>query len=284
MTARLTKQPHRFGHDGAYSAFPTSWALPDGRLVLAWREGTDHVDTRDGHIRTSWSSDGGRTWTAPQVTVPYPGGGIDLRDPSISANTDGSTLYLTYFKGTTQLAAAGCYLRTSTDHGATWSGETRIDNQPYAAICAPAVHHDGKLWVTYYGRQPGDTRDSVYAAHSTNNGATWTTLRVANGQADGRDYQDRGPSPPPPGSSSCSAGTTTSTSGASPTTTTFGPPPPSRSTWVPADPPPHSPATAPCSSSTAARTTAPPSTGQAPTTAPPGTPPASDRSSPAPDG
>ena len=192
---RMSAAPARYGLDQDYSAFPTSWALPDGSIVMAWRHGSDHVNSRDGSIQTSWSSDGGRTWTQPATAVPYPGGGIDLRDPSISASATGDTLYLTYFKGTASLAAAGCFLRLSTDDGATWGPESRIDPaQPYAAICAPVITESGAgLLTAYYGRLGTETRDSVFVARSTDGGTTWTTSRVANGQSDGRNYQEPWP-------------------------------------------------------------------------------------------
>jgi hypothetical protein len=102
----------------------------------------------------------------------------------------GGTTWLTYFKGTSSLAAAGCFLRVSTDDGVTWGSETRIDSQPYAAISAPVVQVGANLLATYYGKNGGDTFDSSWLATSADSGVTWTRQVVANGQAAGRDYQE----------------------------------------------------------------------------------------------
>jgi hypothetical protein len=156
-------------------------------LRLVWRQGSDHVTARDGRVYTSTSADNGRTWSTATVAV-TDAAGVDLRDPCIS--TAGGTTWLTYFKGTAALAAAGCFLRISTDDGVTWGSEIRIDGQPYAAISAPVVQVGANLLTAFYGKASADTFDSSWLATSTDGGATWTTARIANGQADSRHYQE----------------------------------------------------------------------------------------------
>jgi len=154
-------------------------------LRLVWRQGTDHVTTRDGKVYTSTSGNNGRTWSAATIAVTDT---VDLRDPCIA--TAGGTTWLTYFKGTSTLAAAGCFLRVSTDDGVTWGSETRIDSQPYAAMSSPVIRVGTNLLAAYYGKNSGDTFDSCWLATSADGGATWTRQVVANGQAAGRDYQE----------------------------------------------------------------------------------------------
>jgi hypothetical protein len=175
------------GVDAAYAAFPSVCRFTSGQLRLVWRQGSDHVTARDGRVYTSTSADNGRTWSAATVAV-TDAAGVDLRDPCIS--TAGGTTWLTYFKGTAALAAAGCFLRISTDDGVTWGSEIRIDALSYSAISAPVVQVGANLLTAFYGRNSGDTIDSSYLATSTNGGTTWTTTRIANGQADGRAYQE----------------------------------------------------------------------------------------------
>lgn len=176
------------GVDAAYSAFPSVCRFGGGSLRLVWRQGTDHVVARDGMIRTSTSADNGRTWTAATTAVSG-SAGVDLRDPCIS--TGGGNTWLTYFKGTAALAAAGCFLRISTDDGVTWGSEIRIDpSQPYAAISAPVIQVGANLLTTFYGKNAGDTFDSCWLATSSDGGATWTRQLVANGPAASRDYQE----------------------------------------------------------------------------------------------
>lgn len=176
------------GVDAAYSAFPSVCRFGGGLLRLVWRQGSDHAAARDGVIRTTTSADNGRTWTAATTAVSdVPG--VDLRDPCVS--TGGGNTWLTYFKGTSVLAAAGCFLRVSTDDGVTWGSEIRIDpSQPYAAISAPVIQVGANLLTTYYGKNAGDTFDSCWLATSSDGGTTWTRLLVANGPAAGRDYQE----------------------------------------------------------------------------------------------
>lgn len=188
---RVAARQNRLGLDGAYSAFQ-GVGFARGRLLLAWRQGTDHVNARDGYIRVCYSDDLGRTWSAPVTAVPYPGGGLDMRDVSVGASRDGSTFYLSYFKGRSSNPALGCFLRTSTDGGVTWSAERRIDpNAPYAGLSGPLVEApNGALTQPWYGRSGSETRDSVWVARSTDGGTTWSSTRIVNGQTAGRDYQE----------------------------------------------------------------------------------------------
>jgi hypothetical protein len=173
------------GVDSAYAAFPSVCRFDSGQLRLVWRQGSDHVTARDGNIHTSTSTDNGLTWTAAAIAVDDT---VDLRDPCIS--TAGGTTFLTYFKGTASLAAAGCFLRKSTDDGASWGAEIRIDNLPYAAMCAPVIQVGTHLLTAFYARNTGDTLDSCWLATSSDNGDTWTRQLVANGPAAGRHYQE----------------------------------------------------------------------------------------------
>jgi hypothetical protein len=182
--------PTRLGIGQAHSAFPGACLLADGRLLLAWREATDHVASRDGVIRTSISDDDGLTWSVPVTAVADEE--WDLRDPSL-AHSDGTT-WLTYFKGSGELAGAGCFVRASTDGGHTWGRETRIDDLPCAAIAAPLLRLPcGDLLVVFYGRAGSESYDSCWASRS-GDGTTWAApVRVADGPTDGRHYQEPWP-------------------------------------------------------------------------------------------
>lgn len=188
---RVTRPIRPYGGDTAHSAFPDVVQLLNGTCVMVYRQGTDHVTSRDGIVRKATSTDQGRSWTAP-TTIVSGGGGVDLRDPCISLRRDGTTLMLTYFKGTSVLAAAGVFFRTSTDGGTTWSAETRVDGgSPYAASSAKCIELDnGTLCIPYYGRAGVETIDSVWIAKSTNGGTSWTQTRLVNGPTAGLDMQE----------------------------------------------------------------------------------------------
>jgi hypothetical protein len=169
----------------SHAAFPGACLLGDGTVLLVWRAATDHDTSRDGTIQGARSTDQGLSWSVPVTLV---GDHRDLRDPAVG--TDGETVRLTYFTGSATQPAQGCYTRASTDGGHSFGPETRIDTLGYAAISAPLVRRGPVLLAVYYGRAaPGETRDSVWLAASTD-GLAWSRQRIADGHADGRDYQE----------------------------------------------------------------------------------------------
>lgn len=180
------------GVDARYSAFPASTVLADGRLLMVWYEGTDHATTRDGIIRAAISEDQGLTWGAAWTVLSV--AGTDLRDPTVSTSTDRQTVYLTYFKATTSAAAAGFFIRRSTDQGVTFGAEVRIDAHPYAAGCSPVVQlPNGSLLAVWYGKADTgtETKDSVWRAESPDGGATWSAaVRMVDGPAAALDMQE----------------------------------------------------------------------------------------------
>lgn len=186
-TLRALRPAVSWGRDSAtttiqHTAFPSVVALRNATLYMVVRRGTDHSATRDGGIWYSTSTDQGRTWSAP-VQLFAASGGLEYRDPCVSLSVDGTKLYLTYFKGSASLAAAGCFFRTSSDGGLTWSAEVRMEAKPYAAISAPVVElAAGRLVAPFYGKENlADTYDSVYVSTSTNGGTSWTPTRIFNG-------------------------------------------------------------------------------------------------------
>lgn len=174
-----------------HSAFPSGAHLSNGSLLVVYRQGRSHYARRDGFIRSTTSTDLGRTWSAPAIVIP-PAPGIDYRDPSIATSIDGSTLYLTYFEATTSSSAAGSFFRSSTNGGATWTREVRIDPKlPSSAITAPAVQlADGSLVAVHYSKSAGESHDSTWLSRSSDNGVTWTTTRLIDGESAHRDYQE----------------------------------------------------------------------------------------------
>ncbi|MBO9610631.1 MAG: exo-alpha-sialidase [Paenibacillaceae bacterium] len=91
----------------------TSFALlPNGRLIAAMRK-----DGRDAHIATSFSSDGGRTWTEP---VKVTRGGEHPADLTLLSN---GKLLLTFGR---RVRPFGCGALVSDDLGATWNVDREI--------------------------------------------------------------------------------------------------------------------------------------------------------------
>lgn len=176
-------QPINLGPDaGRHAAFPSLTARPGGDLALAWRRGSDHVDSHDGEIVTATSTNLGGGYHDPTTVL---AGQADHRDASLS--TINGESWMTYFTGTAALGAQGAYVVRG-DRAAV-----RIDSLPYAAISAPVVQlPDGTLGAVYYGHGAGETpaQDSAWFARSTDGGTRWASKRIANGVADGRAYQE----------------------------------------------------------------------------------------------
>ncbi len=177
---------------GAHAAFPAATRLPDGRVVLMWRESDGHLDLDGGRIMRSVGDPIAGTWSAPSEVVVDGGetGVTPHTGPAALSYVDGR-LWLTYFFWHNGLPS-GARVTYSTDEGATWSPSVRVDGgRPWAAISSPVVKANGRLWTAFYTSDTASTADpeSAYAAWSTNNGDTWTSARIAVGAA-GNDFQE----------------------------------------------------------------------------------------------
>jgi hypothetical protein len=153
-----------------HAAFPDLEPMAGGGLELVYREGSDHYLARDGQLLSTTLDATGQNPSPP--TTLLGGAGVDYRDPSLTV-IDGHR-YLTWFTGSATNPAEGAML--TIDNGAP----IRIDpGYPYAAIAAPAVKlPDGRLGAAYYGRKPGETKDTAFMAWSADQGQTWTSNRI----------------------------------------------------------------------------------------------------------
>jgi hypothetical protein len=170
MMLSAPMQPLTVGQD-QHSAFPgLVGPLPgSGELQLVWREGTNHVDERDGDLLRAVSRDGGLTYGETTVLR----SGADFRDPSISFVN--GALAMTMFTGTHTQPAQGAWAVRE------WGLYSRIDTLPYAAITAPLVTlPDGRLGAAFYGRKAGELIDTAWMGWSSDDGRTWVTNRIAN--------------------------------------------------------------------------------------------------------
>jgi hypothetical protein len=175
-------QPLNVGQQ-RHSAFPGIAQLPDGAVHLVWREGSDHVQSRDGVIRRAVSTDGGRTF-GPVTLLRAD---EEDRDPSLAVIDagNGPALYMTWFLASATAPARGAYVMR--EFGATY----RMDpNLPYAATTAPVVRlPNGQIGGVFYGRQPGENINTVFMAWS-NDGGPWTSNRIANAIGAGIPYSE----------------------------------------------------------------------------------------------
>lgn len=178
-----------YGESGSWhNAFPGLARLPSGRLIIAYRSGSQHVGGTPGVIRQMHSDDSGATWSTPTTILTDTN---DLRDPALMLLSDGR-LAMTLFPY--NQGWLGAHVSYSSDGGATWSAPSLL---PFTftgwhACSGPIVEPEpGVLLAFAYGQNSGATRSSIAVLTSTDNGATWGDhALLMDGPTDGRSWQE----------------------------------------------------------------------------------------------
>ncbi len=173
------------GGNGGYEAFPDVARLADGRLICVFYDGWTHVSLpndarpRGGRISAVYSSDEGRTWSAPGLVFDGPN---DDRDPSIVQLSDGRLL-CNYFSlesnGEGGYTGLGSWVVASNDAGKTWPEPQQLARDYY---CSSPIRElkDGTLLLGLYREGNGDANGAVI--RSTDKGATWSDpINIDNG-------------------------------------------------------------------------------------------------------
>jgi hypothetical protein len=158
-----------------YSGFPGLCVMPNGNLLLVWREGTSHVSA-DGVIKQAISTDGGLTWGGA-TTAYSPGGSVDARDPSVMTTASGN-IVLSFFLE----PAETVHIIISTDNAVTWGSPITLSSGYSNTACsAPMVEVSPSLFLQpIYGLSGGHWESAVMA--STDGGSTWgAPVLMANG-------------------------------------------------------------------------------------------------------
>ena len=171
---------------GGYAAFPDVCRLQDGRLLCVFYAGYGHVALpneqlpKGGYIAACYSSDEGKTWTAPEAIIDTP---LDDRDPSVVQLADGRILcaFFTYHQpGDPYVSQKGAETKTgiveSADNGKTWS-EPRFlfDNVPVSQPIR--VLSDGTLLLPLYTFKEGELSSGAVSL-SHDSGKTWSDVIV----------------------------------------------------------------------------------------------------------
>ncbi|MBL8849592.1 MAG: exo-alpha-sialidase, partial [Planctomycetaceae bacterium] len=193
-----------------YHGWPTIARTRSGDLLVVVSGGREAHVCPFGRVELIRSSDGGHTWTFPQVicdtaTDDRDSGILETARGTLIASTFTSLAYEDYIptaadidsgkaKGWTReklarwqqardrlsrderLKALGCWVVRSTDNGNSWSAPINsIVNSPHG----PIQLADGRL--LYCGKQlwlhgPGGKETPIGAAESTDDGVTWTWI------------------------------------------------------------------------------------------------------------
>lgn len=174
---------------GGVGYFPVMSILQDGTVAVVYRAGAAHIGIH-GRLDMVKSSDGGKTWTAPQVVAAGPG---DIRNPAFGQLADG-TLVLSYsiFKNydaqgnyfnNGHAYFDGMYTIRSRDMGKTWDQPTKtpldpLGASPYGRIVQLA---DGTALVDVV-QDEGEQNTWLY--RSRDGGKTWGDPTLIGGSHD----------------------------------------------------------------------------------------------------
>jgi Neuraminidase (sialidase) len=180
-----------------YHGWPTLLRRSNGELLVACSGGREAHICPFGRVELIRSSDGGQTWSWPEVILDTP---IDDRDAGLCETGEGSLLITTFTslayepvlaKATDWPAAKlerwravnrrttaeqrqsllGTWMLRSTDRGMTWSAPFRVPlNSPHG----PVLLKSGRL--VYAGKRLWDPDKKVGVAESVDDGKIWRWL------------------------------------------------------------------------------------------------------------
>jgi len=186
---------------------------PDGTIYATWE------DYNGKKLWTDKSTDGGATWGTDHVVTnfrintqsffifipPQPNRGVLPMPFSATApagTPNAGRLYVTYFDKDPVGSNTNIYVRHSDDGGATWSAETKVDddtNSAYHFHPRIAVSPNGTVAVAFYDTRNDSTnkKTDTYISFSTDGGVTWsanqkitTAMSDESGFGDPNDYGD----------------------------------------------------------------------------------------------
>jgi Neuraminidase (sialidase) len=171
---------------GQLPYFPNAIRLADGRVLVVWREGLEHVRSV-GRIVAAESADDGRTWSEPRVIVDTL---YDDRDPML-VQLRGGDILLSWFQIDWSVRPYTCpavLVARSVDGGTTWDepvtvGSAMVDHETSEVWRRFRAGHivahgqilelpNGDLLAPVYGVFPGDERHSASVVRSIDGGQT----------------------------------------------------------------------------------------------------------------
>ncbi len=168
--------------DGRASAFPRAQydAVHDDHLAIVWR---DSVGPQNWDILMATSTDGGATWSAPQLVVQSP---HNDSDPDLVIDPQGRwhLFFHRYPQGDPFFGAAVWYGH-SDDGGQTWApaGWRRLSVEGKRSHLTEGDRYDettGRLWCMWKDERDGPSSPDIMLSYSTDGGATWSEPEFAS--------------------------------------------------------------------------------------------------------
>jgi hypothetical protein len=168
----------RLGHQSAVptGALPADACCDGAHAYVAWSD----ARYGKGDVFFNRSLDGGATWWDDEVRLNLvPAGSAETSDPTLLCR--GSTVCVVWWDR--RDGRGDVHFRRSTDAGATWSDETRLDRDPagLSESSHPVICGDGAaIYVAWIEIREG--KQYVLFNRSLDDGATWlpTELRVSD--------------------------------------------------------------------------------------------------------
>ena len=171
------------GPDSRSRVFAGVHLLPNGELLVGYREGTDHLKTDDGAIMIKRSPDSGRTWSQPVAVCAIPG--WDCSGANRILQLKNGQLLMFVFQAKWQTTNSGppirdshVYNSRSLDGGRTWS-EFGTEVKLFDGWTEPYAHgdlllaDDGNWLLPVHGSDSIGGRTYSTLAISSDRGQTW---------------------------------------------------------------------------------------------------------------
>ena len=150
--------------DNTYDAGEVQVAVDGSVAVAVWKQ---YDSSGWGRIYSNYSNDGGATWHNDQILEDNTGRHAYAPQVAVSGSNVVAVWY--QWDGVTY----NIYSNYSTNGGATWHSDLLVEIDAGSAM-VPQVAIDGSNVVAVW-RQLDPTYNSIYAAFSTNGGASWNS-------------------------------------------------------------------------------------------------------------
>ena len=164
--------------------------LADGRIALT---AFHYVDANNYQTHVAFSSDHGRTFGAPVAITSTTASRVNACSGPVVEAANGDLLLAIYGDASSSDMQSAIVVK-STNGGTTWTEVAVIASGPGSAGDAYGPESTGGFYEPFLHRLNDDTilaavrhdREKVWFAHSTDNGATWSTITKSSMSRGGR--------------------------------------------------------------------------------------------------
>ena len=151
-------------------------------LVAAWMS----ASTAYIQMKTSYSKDGGKTWSTPQA-IAHTHPKYTSADPGL-AFTKGGKVFFTYIDYMPNKDSGAIYIMNSSDGGQNWSSPSKVSDgtvkpdkpidRPWLAIDNSGGKYDGRIYVCMKSVDIGAKPHHVWIRSSDDEGKTWSGIKL----------------------------------------------------------------------------------------------------------